>query len=181
MTTFRETGISPWRFVGGYHVAFSKIGKSIQRIFPLILATAIVLPGCTAFRDTKTASSYFEEGAVLVKQGKYDEAIKKYMKGLRREPHSAVGYNYLGIAYRFKYEQLRSLKWRDKEIEAFKKAIELDPNFYLPYVNLGTTHYSMGNRKEASRYLKKSLEIYPEHPSKELIDQMIQEGEREGR
>lgn len=162
-------------------MALWEICTSAKRIFPFILATAIALAACTAFRDTKAVSSYFEDGATLVKGGKYDEAIKKYKKGLRREPRSAVGYNYLGIAYRYKYEQLRSLKWRDKEIEAFKKAIELDPNFYLPYVNLGTTYFSMGNRKEAALYLKKSLEIYPEHPSRELIEQMIQEGEREVR
>lgn len=162
-------------------MALSKICTSAKRIFPFILAPAIVLAACTAFRDTNAVSSYFEQGATLVKQGKYDEAIKKYKKGLRREPRSAVGYNYLGIAYRYKYEQLRSLTWRDKEVEAFKKAIELDPNFYLPYVNLGTTYFSMGNRKEAARYLRKSLEIYPEHPSREVIEQMIQEGEREGR
>jgi len=76
---------------------------------------------------------------------------------------------------------LRSLKWRQKEIEAFKKAIELDPNFYLPYINLGTTYYGMGNRREAALYFKKGLETFPEHPSRELIEKMIREGEREGR
>ena len=92
-----------------------------------------------------------------------------------------MGYNYLGIAYRYKYDQLRSLNWRQKEIEAFKKAIELDPNFYLPYINLGSTYYGMENLKEAALYFRKGLEFFPEHPSRDLIEQMIQEGEREGR
>ena len=134
------------------------------------------LPGL----EMKSATDYFEEGASLVKKGAYDEAIKQYKKGLRREPRSAVGYNYLGMAYGFKYEQLRSLDWREKEIEAFKKAIELDPNYFLPYWNLGQTYYAMGNFKEATRLLKKALEIFPEHPSRERIEQMIEAGEREG-
>jgi superkiller protein 3 len=151
------------------------------RVIPLILAFLLILTTCAGLRDRKSASEHFEEGASLVQEGKYDDAIKKYKKGLRRESRSAVGYNYLGIAYRRKYEQLRSLKWREKEIEAFKKAIELDPNFYLPYINLGKTYYDMANFQEAVRYLKKGLEIFPEHPSRELIEKMIQAGEREGR
>ncbi len=154
---------------------------AIGRIVLSIMVLLTLLTACAGLRDRKSASSYFDEGALLVKQGKYDEAIEKYQRGLRREPRSAVGYNYLGIAYRFKYEQLRSLSWREKEIEAFKTAIELDPNFYLPYINLGTTYYGMGNLKEAALYLRKGLEIFPEHPSREIIEQMIQEGEREGR
>jgi tetratricopeptide (TPR) repeat protein len=146
-----------------------------------ILAFLIILPACTALQAKKSATSYFDEGALLVKQGKYNEAIKKYKKGLRREPHSAVGYNYLGISYRNKYAQLRSLKWREREIEAFKKAIELDPNFYLPYINLGTTYYDIGNRKDAALCFKKGLEIFPEHPSREMIEEMIREGQKEGR
>ena len=118
---------------------------------------------------------------MLVKRGKYDEAIKKYKKGLRIEPRSAVGYNYLGMAYGYKYEQLRSLSWREKEIEAFKKAIELDANFFRPYFNLGIIYYNMGNLKEAASYFKKCLQIVPEHPNRKLMESMIREAEREGR
>ena len=157
-----------------------RMSKTSGRIIALVLACCIMLPACAGL-ETKSATDYFEEGASLVKKAKYDEAIKKYKKGLRREPRSAVGYNYLGMAYGFKYEQLRSLDWREKEIEAFKKAIELDPNYFLPYWNLGQTYYAMGNFKEAARHLKKALEIYPEHPSRERIEKMIKAGEREGK
>ncbi len=146
----------------------------------LVAACTVILAACATL-ERKSAKDYFEEGSSLFKKGKYDEAITKYKKGLRREPRAAVGYNYLGIAYRGKYEQLRSLDWRQKEIEAFKKAIEMDPNFYLPYVNLGTTYYDMGHFKEAASYLKKALEIYPKHPSRDLIEQMILRAEREGK
>ena len=157
-----------------------RIYKTAAKIILPILAFMIILSACAGMEGKKSATSYFDEGVLLVKKGKYDEAIKKYKKGLLREPRSAVGYNYIAMAYRYKYEELRSLKWREKEIEAFKKAIELDPNFYLPYINLGKTYYDMGNFKEAVLYFKKGLEIFPEHPSRELIEQMIQEGEREG-
>ncbi len=158
-----------------------RIYRTVRRIILPILALLIILTACAGLQDRKTATSYFKEGALLLRQGKYDEAIKKYTKGLRREPRSAVGYNYLGMAYGYKYEQLRSLDWRQKEIEAFKKAIELDPNFYLPYINLGETYYNMGNLKEAASYFKKCLEIVPEHPKRKLMERMIQEAEREGR
>jgi tetratricopeptide (TPR) repeat protein len=157
------------------------ISKMSGRIIPLILAFLLILTACAGLRDKKSASEYFEEGVSLVQKGKYDEAIKKYKKGLRRESRSAVGYNYLGMAYGYKYEQLRSLDWKEKEIEAFKKAIELDPNFFRPYFNLGITYYNMGKTKEAAKFFKKCLELYPEHPNRELIEKMIQAGEGEGR
>jgi tetratricopeptide (TPR) repeat protein len=149
-------------------------------IFP-VLAILIILAACTWFQNRKGATSYFDEGAALVQKRKCDEGIEKYKKGLRKESRSAVGYNYLGMAYRCKYTQLRSLEWRQREIEAFKKAIELDPQFYLPYINLGTTYYDMGNLKEAALYFRKALEIFPEHPSRKLIEGMIREGKQEER
>lgn len=155
--------------------------KTAGRIIPPILALLIILAACAGWQGMKSASEYLEEGAALISKGKYDEAIKKYQKGLRLEPRSAVGYNYLGVAYGYKYEQLRSLDWREKEIEAFRKAIELDPNFFRPYFNLGITYHNMGKPKEAAKYFKKCLEIYPEHPKRELIEKMILEGEGEGR
>ena len=158
-----------------------RMNKSGWKIIFPILAILTVLAACTGFQNRKGATSYFDEGAALTQKGKCDEGIEKYKKGLQKEPRSAVGYNYLGMAYRCKYSQLRSLEWRQREIEAFKKAIELDPNFYLPYINLGTTYDDMGNRKEAALYFRKALEIFPEHPSRELIEGMIREGEREGR
>jgi tetratricopeptide (TPR) repeat protein len=157
------------------------ICKSAWKIILSIVAILTILAACASFQSKKGASSYFEEGALLVKKGKYDEAIKKYRKGLRIEPRSAVGYNYLGMAYGYKYEQLRSLSWRKKEIEAFKKAIELDANFFRPYFNLGIIYYNMGNLKEAASYFKKCLEIVPEHPNRKLMERMIREAEREGR
>ncbi len=156
------------------------MSETAGEIIALVLACAIMFSGCAGL-ETKSATDYFEEGASLVEKGEYEDAIKSYKKGLRKEPRSAVGYNYLAIAYRRKYEQLRSLKWREKEIEALKKSIDLDPNFYLPYINLGKTYYDMANFQEAVRYLKKGLEIFPEHPSRKLIEQMIEAGEREGK
>ncbi|NIS61480.1 MAG: tetratricopeptide repeat protein [Proteobacteria bacterium] len=150
------------------------------KIIAIVASCTVILAACATL-DQKSATAYFEEGASLVQKGKINEGIEKYKKGLRKEPRSSVGYNYLAIAYRRKYEQLRSLDWREKEIEAFKKSIEMDPNFYLPYVNLGKTYYDMGRFKEAAFYLKKGLEVFPEHPSRELIENMIREGEREGK
>ena len=158
-----------------------RIHEMAGRIIPPILALLIILAACAGWQGMKSASEYFQEGAALISKGKYDQAIKKYKKGLRLEPRSAVGYNYLGMAYGYKYEQLRSLDWREKEIEAFKKAIELDPNFFRPYFNLGITYHNMGKPKEAANYFKKCLEIYPEHPKRELIEKMILEAEGEGR
>jgi len=130
--------------------------------------------GCQKKKDE---GYYFEKGGEAFQKGNYDEAIELYQKGLEINPKSAVGYNLLGMAYRFKFNQTGNKDWKDKEIEAFKKSIELDPNFVAALVNLGATLYYQGDKKEAARYFKKAIEIYPDHPEKLQLEKMIKEEE----
>jgi tetratricopeptide (TPR) repeat protein len=130
-------------------------------------------------QEKKTATALFEEGQKLFEEQKYDQAIVKYEEGLELSPHSAAGYNYLGMAYRFKYNAEKDISLREKEIEAFSKAIECDSTFWVAYVNLGATYYYSGRKKEAVPYLKRALELQPEHHEEEQILKMIEEGQDE--
>jgi tetratricopeptide (TPR) repeat protein len=47
----------------------------------------------------------------------------------------------------------------EEAVEAFKKAIRLDPRFAKAYQALGFTHESMGNRESAVECFKKALEL----------------------
>jgi len=123
------------------------------------------------------ADQYFTEGAKCIEQGQNDKAIELYRRGIELEPKSAMGYNLLGMAYRFKFNQSGDQEWRKKEIESFEKAIELAPDFAVALVNLGATYYYSGDKGKAVPYFKHALEVYPEHPEAEDIKQMIAEGE----
>ena len=48
-----------------------------------------------------------------------------------------------------------------EEIEALKKAVELNPNYADAYCNMGVGYMNMGQYKEAVEVLKKSITIQP--------------------
>ena len=143
----------------------------------LIISLALMVISCG---KEENADQLFTEGAKCIEQGQYDRAIELYQRGIKVEPKSAMGYNLLGMAYRFKFNQTGEQQWRDKEIESFKKAIEIAPDFAVALVNLGATHYYSGAKDKAVPYFKHALEVYPEHPEAEQIKQMITEGENLG-
>lgn len=148
--------------------------KYVTILFTFVLLISIASTECYGEENVQY---YFNKGAEYFQAGKYDEAIEMYKKGLELEPNSALGYNFIGMAYRFKYNTTRNAEYKNKEIEAFKKAVELDPTFWGAMINLGATYYYMGEKEKAALYFKKALEINPYHPEKAQIEKMIQEGQ----
>ena len=65
-------------------------------------------------------------GASLAARKRYREAIAAYSKLLELEPNLAPGYMNIGHAQ-------RGLGDIDKAIECYKKAIELNPQFFEAY------------------------------------------------
>lgn len=126
--------------------------------------------------EKKTSTVLFKEGKELFNQQKYNEAIAKFTEGIELSPNSAVGYNLIGMAYRFKYNAERDASLREKEIDAFKKAIECDSTFWVAYINLGATYFYSGEKKEAVPLFEKALILNPEHHEREEIEKMIDEG-----
>lgn len=142
----------------------------------VFLIIVLLLVSC---QGKKTSTALFEEGQKLFEQQKYDEAIAKYEEGIKLSPNSAVGYNLIGMAYRFKYNAERDPSMREKEIGAFKKSIECDSTYWVAYVNLGATYYYSGKKKEAAPLFEKALKLNPENPEKEELEKMIEEGKSE--
>lgn len=149
--------------------------------FSLLLALLLAgLSACKSENEDSTADptqTLLEKGQAAFKQGKYDQALQAYDQALKKEPRSAVIYNLKGMAYRFKYNQLRSPELKENEIAAFQKAIEMDPKFIPALVNLGSTFYFSDKKKEAAEQFKKVLEIMPQHPEAEQLKKMIAEAE----
>lgn len=154
------------------NIRLSSEGRLIALSLAALLALSLAA-GCG-----ETASDLFTRGGEAFEQGRYDEAVKLYKEGIEKEPDSSVGYNLLGMAYRFKFNQTGIHRMKQEEIDAFKKAIELDPRNYVALVNLGVTLYYAGQKKDAAAYLQKALEIYPQHPDRARLEQMIKEGQQ---
>ncbi len=122
------------------------------------------------------AQKLIEQGTGQMEKQQFDEAIKTFQQALKEEPRSAIIYNLLGMAYRFKYNQVRNRELRQQEIAAFQKAIDLDPTFWVALINLGVTYYQSGEKAKAAPLFKKALSLNPNHPEKAQFEKMIQEG-----
>src|SRR5262249_39286951 len=87
----------------------------------------------------------FAEGAKLSNDGKYDEAIAKFQEVLVDVPKCPECYVNIGMVYAQKKEY-------DKSEEAYKKALEVDPNspsVVDAYNGLATIYNSQSKFKEA--------------------------------
>jgi cytochrome c-type biogenesis protein CcmH/NrfG len=83
----------------------------------------------------------------------------------------------IGMAYRFKYNRLGDPAFRQKEMAAFQKAVEIDPKNWVAMINLATDYYADGEKGKAAARFKKPLELNPNHPEKAEIEKMIAAGE----
>ena len=144
-------------------------------MFRLILITMLLaaLLGCGG----DSAEKYMQEGLANFQQQKYDEAIANYEKAIKLQPRASAAYNMIGMAYRFKYNQLRVPEFHQKEIAAFQKAVEIDPKNWVAMINLATDYYADGRKDKAVPLFKKALELNPNHPEKAQIQKLIEENE----
>ena len=76
----------------------------------LAILTLIALIGCGG----DSAEKYLTQGLAHFQKQEYDQAIKSYQQAIELEPKSAVAYNLLGMAYRFKYNQLGNPEYRTR-------------------------------------------------------------------
>ena len=141
----------------------------------LVLAVGLAPVRCPAQTQVE---KLLVQGAEQMGNKQYDQAIATFKKALKEEPRSAVIYNLLGMSYRFKYNQVRNQELKQQEIAAFKKAIDIDPNYWVALINLGTTFYYQGDKAKAAPLFKKALSINPNHPEKAQLEKMIKEGEK---
>jgi tetratricopeptide (TPR) repeat protein len=93
-------------------------------------------------------------GNVDMKDGRIEEAIAKYRKGVQRDNTKHRYWFALGQAY---YESSNALQ----AISAFKKAVELKPDYADALYNLGTAYLNIGKKAEAMAAYRKFLRLEP--------------------
>ncbi|HNV85537.1 MAG TPA: tetratricopeptide repeat protein [Candidatus Omnitrophota bacterium] len=126
----------------------------------------------------KTEDALFEEASVCIMQGDYDKASEKYQEAIAVDPQSVLAHQLLGITYGFQYAMTRNMEFKQKQIETFLKALELDPEYWPAMTHLGMAYYAIGDKANAARYLKRVLEIQPKHPERVLYQKVIAEAEK---
>lgn len=105
------------------------------------------------------ALAHYNLGNCYREKGDYDKAIDAYNKAIKlglcaadtADAHNNCGTAYYrkGIAYRKKDKRTQAIEAYNKAIEAYNKAIELKPDWAMPYCNRGEAWLHMEEWKEA--------------------------------
>lgn len=159
-----QIGLPP----GNYKVTATK--DDLSQSFPVKVSLEmkelnfVLKPGTTgevSKDDLKKAAarnemlkSTFAEGATLTNEGKYDEAIAKFNAVIAEVPKCVDCYNNIGTNY------VRKQDWTKAE-EAFKKALELNPESAEAYSGLATTYNAQQKFKEAQQMSAEATKRMP--------------------
>lgn len=113
--------------------------------------------------DAHRAMGYANESV-----GLYDGAIKHYKEALAINPNLVTIYLRLGLNYRVQAqrfppgtpEQVIKAKYQEA-IDAFSKALAIDPYNIEPYLFLSRTYFQIDQLGTAEQYLQKALDLEP--------------------
>ncbi|MFW5960509.1 MAG: tetratricopeptide repeat protein, partial [Chitinivibrionales bacterium] len=103
-------------------------------------------------------SAWNNLGYVKLSQGKSEEAVYAFKKGLDIEPDNHGTLLNLGNCY-------ENTGNSEKAIECFRRAVELRPDFYEGWFNLGNQHLSRREYPDAVYAYKRALKYEPESSS----------------
>lgn len=101
-------------------------------------------------------NSTLEEIVELIKNKKFDDALKNIKSFIKFNPHNPKAFNLLGII------ELQ-LNQYENCIKTFNKAIDLDPNYFEAQNNLGNAFMGLGKFNDAVGCYKKVLKINPDY------------------
>ncbi len=103
------------------------------------------------------AESWYLLGQAATTVPDLDRAEICYNNALKLDPRNAMVHNSLGW-----YVYLER-KWYDKAAEAFKRAIQISPDFADAHDSLGEAYFRMGRFAEAAEAFRKALDLQPSH------------------
>lgn len=145
--------------------------------------------------DPKLYKAHYRLGVALQAEEKFREADAEYRKAIETnprfvQPYLKLGNMYLdndydkeaaqvfqngilaneneGEAHQGLAEALQKQKQYDEAVKEFKRAVELNPELYLSYYNVGHTYKLLGDKKNAKEWLQKFVQNYASKGGPEL-------------
>ena len=100
-------------------------------IISLLILILVSGPSVLAQGSVQTSSD-FDKGLKLYNENRFNEAAESFKHIVARDRTNADAYYYLGNSY------FRMYRYKDA-INAYRKAIEIKPDYLLAYNNLGTS------------------------------------------
>ncbi|OFX33634.1 MAG: hypothetical protein A2Z07_04800 [Armatimonadetes bacterium RBG_16_67_12] len=116
-------------------------------ILALVAAPALAEPGYeSGDREVNAqARTFFDQGMDHIKKKQWALAIQSFMQAVRIEPQYVEAWNNLGYAYRKNTDNQRAL-------DAYKRALEIRPDYKYAHEYIGRLYVALGNRAMAMRH-----------------------------
>lgn len=115
------------------------------------LIIMILLLLCSLFSPVYGVTDYYHLGVAAFQDDDYEGALIYLQEALGDKEDSYL-YYLMGLSYLYLQEGVRA---RDR----FKKSLELDPSFYLGYINLARTEILLENYQEGLALLNQALAL----------------------
>ena len=94
-------------------------------------------------------------GGRQLANGQTELAVRTLQQVLQVEPHNVSAMNNLAVAY------VRQQRWEDAH-QLLLKAVQIDPNKYLSYVNLSNWAKMTGSDAQALQFAEQAVELAPQ-------------------
>jgi tetratricopeptide (TPR) repeat protein len=95
--------------------------------------------------------AFEQSGRMYYEEGKYQETIAAFKQASALQPR-ATTYHFLGNAYAF-------LQRFDEALNAYRQAVQLDPDYQPAYSELGAAYYRLQRPKEAAAAFEQAIRL----------------------
>lgn len=143
-----------------------------------LLAVVMMVWGCgRGPQGEGEARAWLAQGLAQFQKQQYSQAIDSLTRATAFPPQAAAAYTLLGLAYRFQYYEVREPELRAREVEAYRRALAADPDYWLAHYHLGSTLYYDGEQAAAKEHFRRVVELKPDHPDRAQLEEMMAGGE----
>ena len=112
-------------------------------------------------REKQKAVFYKDQGNKCLKNGKINDAIIYYSKGIEADPANALLYSNRAMA-NLKQEKYQLV------VQDCDKSIQLDAMYHKSFLRRGTAHFKLSNISEAEKDFKIVLELQPDNKEAQI-------------
>lgn len=127
-----------------------------MRLYTLLLSLALSISALSQNITLINAGQLIKDGIVLYDSGRYEEAIKTYLKVPERDTAYLMMLSELSLAYNSNEQYLEA-------IEVCKKGLAISPNTYQGYLmkNMAIAYDKSGNLEKSEQVFKQAIENTP--------------------